>query len=457
MVTFVFQVTVFGPLLSLVAATNDTVSLIAATNDTVSLMAATNDTVSVQSVPSSSSVSTNAKHGVSDEDRMQYFHFTNSLDAILDQVWHETELQPQKVYDDILSNREGENILESTELKTLADKMESYHLLNLDSNFQVARMIQQSHGDGELSRLVGQNLLPKHGDKVTQMTNVASSNAKRFERGLYFHWLKNGDNVDRVVNRFIESHYLPLDDLEKSAKFLFDENVYQVLINFGALQMNDVYRLESEREVVLALVKRFGLSKTAQMIEIAKTQDSAIRNMDVLFVLLGFSEVQLAGVLRQFLLDTPVNAKVTIFEMPQMFFLENYVHFIATRTLQDSDKLLINALARCYGRSDAARYVQKAINDAVGNLIVARYLNVLNIAPKENNLASLTALRLSIFQHWSDHERFESMTNLLHKDRPSVVNIKPIVGYGFKPDTAAFLDKQLKEAFDAALLLKLLK
>ncbi|CEG35150.1 uncharacterized protein PHALS_13904 [Plasmopara halstedii] len=308
MTTFVFKLTVLGPLLSVEVATNDTVS--------------------VQSVPSSSGVITKAGNGVIDEDRM---------------------------FNPLLANAMDTN--------------------KVNTDLELARMVLNSHGVGDLSRLIGAQKLVTNGEEMTEKMNVARRNANRIEIGLYKYWKLNDENLDKLVARFIEKHDLPLDNVEKAAKFLFQENVYQVLITFASQSKV----VNPEKTLARALYDRCGLLKVAEMILIAKTQNSAIKTMETLFEQLVDDEIQVLKAVQLLELDKIVDFEQTMFNLPQMFFLKNYVRYIASKTSQDSGKLLIDTLAHFYGRINTARIVQKAIKRAKVDSILARVFRKSNI------------------------------------------------------------------------------
>ncbi|CEG38048.1 RxLR-like protein [Plasmopara halstedii] len=129
----------------------------------LSVVAATNDTLSVQSVPSpalkNSSVTTKAVNGampvnVNDENRMSR------------EFWHPREFNPQQTYDKIVKSlKQDELLLLKPELKKLANEMHKHnqrHDPEKNAYLQLTQMVIKSHGEGGLSRMIGVQKLSKH-------------------------------------------------------------------------------------------------------------------------------------------------------------------------------------------------------------------------------------------------------------------------------------------------------
>ncbi|KAL8001090.1 hypothetical protein Plhal703r1_c19g0084721 [Plasmopara halstedii] len=379
----------------------------------LSVVAATNDTLSVQSVPSpalkNSSVTTKAVNGampvnVNDENRMSR------------EFWHPREFNPQQTYDEIVKSlKQDELLLLKPELKKLANEMHKHNQrLDPEKNayLQLTQMVIKSHGEGGLSRMIGVQKLSKHA-----MTDETTDG---LESGLRSYWLGAKYSLADLVDQFIHLHELPLNDVKKAADFLFEKNVYGILTRFASLKQVR----NPEQELDFILVDRFGYDNMAAIIDIAKHKESAITTMKQLFKKLDSDKKSLQDVLRLLKLDKDVeNEANALATSPQMFFLNSYVKHIARETQTDSETLLIDTLARLYGSLNTARVVQSAIN----------------IRPSSHEMLSS---RVLIFRHWTSHEDSDSFTTLLRTaegDNPNVQN--------FKPDVAAALDEQLLTAY----------
>ncbi|CEG46350.1 RxLR-like protein [Plasmopara halstedii] len=240
----------------------------------LSIVAATNGTIPIQSVPFTDV-------GVIKKEVSEAVPFdVRSEDRGLQKAWWKLiHANPEKVYKKLKLHITEQDIFKHPELEWFANYMQRYYV-NQDSDLLLAKMVAKSHKDGSLMRYIEEAKVRYNTRDKTDEPEAATfiRNVERIEAGLHRYWELQRYTVKDLVDFFIQSGELSMENVKRASHFLFRKNLFTVLKAY-AIKTNVE---DPEKAVALAIADQVGLDNMALMIQEADNP-LAIKTLTILY------------------------------------------------------------------------------------------------------------------------------------------------------------------------------